>query len=116
MARPLSMGVFLRQIRQLGCPAVGELHLFCRIVPGERDLLEVRRDGFEERADKVVPYLKLSDGSDYPESGKFTFINKGRVLAYRIGLHALTGAVLGFVTGCAGVTLVVQLEALDRRR
>ncbi len=40
----------------------------------------------------------------------------GYVLAYGIGLHALTGAVLGFVTGCAGVTLVVQLEALDRRR
>ena len=55
----------------------------------------------------------------YPVLGTgcfFVLFLVGYVLAYRIGLHALTGAVLGFVTGCAGVTLVVQLEAFERRR
>ena len=49
--------------------------IYVEVNVSERDLLHVRRDGFEARADKVTPFLKLSDGSDYPESGKFTFIN-----------------------------------------
>ncbi|MEM7222850.1 MAG: efflux RND transporter periplasmic adaptor subunit [Pseudomonadota bacterium] len=49
--------------------------IYVEVNVSERDMLDVRRDGFDERADKVTPFLKLSDGSDYPESGKFIFIN-----------------------------------------
>ena len=49
--------------------------IYVEVNVSERDLLEVRRDGFEERAEQVTPFLKLSDGSDYPQTGKFTFIN-----------------------------------------
>ena len=52
----------------------------------------------------------------YPVLGTgcfFVLFLVGYVLAEEIGLHPLTGGLLGFVTGCAGVTLVVQLEKLD---
>jgi hypothetical protein len=37
----------------------------------------------------------------------------GYVLAHQVGLHPLSGLVLGIVTGCAGLTLVTQLERLE---
>ena len=37
----------------------------------------------------------------------------GFVLAHQMGLHALSGVVLGVITGCAGLMLVTQLERLE---
>jgi len=52
----------------------------------------------------------------YPVLGTGCFLALfwlGYVVAHQIGLHAVTGPVIGLVTGCAGVTLVVQLERPD---
>ncbi len=52
----------------------------------------------------------------YPMLGSGAFFGLfwlGYALAHQVGLHPITGLVLGFVTGCAGVTLVTQLERLD---
>ena len=49
--------------------------IYVEVNVSERDLLDVRRDGFDERAHQVTPFLKLSDGTDYPEPGEFIFIN-----------------------------------------
>ncbi|MDH3474267.1 MAG: hypothetical protein OEM59_11295 [Rhodospirillales bacterium] len=52
----------------------------------------------------------------YPVLGTgsfFALFLVGYVRGHEIGLHPLTGAAIGLVTGCAGVTLVSQLERLD---
>ncbi len=52
----------------------------------------------------------------YPMLGTGCFLALfwlGYAVAHQIGLHVVTGLVIGLVTGCAGVTLVVQLERLD---
>ena len=37
----------------------------------------------------------------------------GYVLAHQVGLNPVSGLVLGVITGCAGLTLVTQLERLE---
>ena len=46
-----------------------------RFAVSERDLLEARRDGLDKSKGTVVPELRLSDGSDYSESGSIDFID-----------------------------------------
>ena len=37
----------------------------------------------------------------------------GYVLAHQLGLHPVSGLILGLITGCAGLTLVSQIERLE---
>jgi len=52
----------------------------------------------------------------YPVLGTGTFFGLfwlGYVLAHQFGLHPVSGLILGLITGCAGLTLVSQLERLE---